>query len=55
VGLQRYQQQELMPAHDFAQQFRQALAEAGYDSREKIIDMVREVKQEMYAERHQQS
>jgi prevent-host-death family protein len=53
VGLQQYRQQELMPAHDFEQQFRQALAEAGYDSREKIIDLVREVKQEMYEERHQ--
>jgi prevent-host-death family protein len=54
VGLQRYRQQDFMPAHDFEQQFRQALVEAGYDSREKIIDLVREVKQEMYEERHQQ-
>jgi prevent-host-death family protein len=53
VGLQRYRQQDLMPTNDFEQQFRQALAAAGYDSREKIIDLVREVKQEMYEERHQ--
>jgi hypothetical protein len=39
-----------MPSGDFEQQFRQALAEAGYDSREKIIDLVRSVKQEMYEE-----
>jgi prevent-host-death family protein len=53
VGLQRYRQQELMPAHDFEHQFRQALAEVGCDSREKIIDLVREVKQELYEERQQ--
>jgi aminoglycoside phosphotransferase family enzyme len=54
VGMQRYRQKELMPADDFQQQFRQALTQAGYNSREKIIDLVKSVKQEMYDERSQQ-
>lgn len=50
VGLQKYRQRETMPREKFESQFRQALAEAGYDTREKIIDLVREVKKEMYEE-----
>jgi hypothetical protein len=43
-------EKELMPPDEFEQQFHQALVEAGYDSREKIIDLVREVKQEIYVD-----
>jgi hypothetical protein len=43
-------EKELMPLDEFEQQFHQALVEAGYDSREKIIDLVREVKQEIYVD-----
>jgi prevent-host-death family protein len=53
VGIQKYRQTELMPPDEFEQQFHQALVEAGYDSREKIIDLVREVKQEIYEEHNQ--
>lgn len=38
---------------DFSQQFHQALVDAGYDSREKIIDLIQEVKREMTEERRQ--
>ncbi|MEL7223268.1 MAG: hypothetical protein AAF810_00575 [Cyanobacteria bacterium P01_D01_bin.36] len=51
VGLQKYRERELMPREKFEPQFREALAEAGYDTREKMIDLVREVKQEIYEER----
>ncbi|MEL6453137.1 MAG: type II toxin-antitoxin system prevent-host-death family antitoxin [Cyanobacteria bacterium J06623_5] len=51
VGLQNYRQRETIPREEFESQFRQALAEAGYDTREKIIDFVREVKKEIYEER----
>jgi hypothetical protein len=35
---------------EFRQQFQQALVEAGFDTREKIIDLVREVKRDVAAE-----
>lgn len=38
---------------NFSQQFHQALVDAGYDSREKILDLVQEVKREMAEERQQ--
>jgi hypothetical protein len=44
------QEQELLPLEEFQQEFKQALIEAGYDSREKIIKLVQEVKQEMVEE-----
>ncbi len=40
------QQRDLMSEESFSQEFKQALIEAGYDSREKIINLVQEVKQE---------
>ncbi|MEL6454243.1 MAG: hypothetical protein AAFQ40_05935 [Cyanobacteria bacterium J06623_5] len=54
VGLQKYHQQALMPSADFEKQFHQSLVNAGYDSREKIIDLVQDVKRELYEERLQQ-
>lgn len=41
---------DLLPLEEFQQEFKQALIEAGYDSREKIIKLVQEVKQEMVEE-----
>jgi len=38
----------LTPINDFRRQFLQALTESGYDSKEKIINMIREVKREVY-------
>ena len=52
---QAYRQRQLLPLDEFHQQFHQALVEAGYDSREKIINLVQEVKQELAAERDQKS
>ena len=45
------QEQKLMPLEQFQQEFKQALIESGYDSREKIIKLVQEVKQEIAEER----
>lgn len=55
IGVWKARQQDLMPADDFEKQFHQALVESGYDSREKIIELVRDVKREMYEERSQLS
>lgn len=40
----------LQPLAEFQQEFRAALAQAGYDTPEKIIDLVRQVKRELAAE-----
>ncbi|MEL7071499.1 MAG: hypothetical protein AAGN15_23010 [Cyanobacteria bacterium J06581_3] len=53
VGLQKYQQRELLPPEQFEQQFHQTLVDSGYDSRAKIIDLVQSVKEELYDERRQ--
>lgn len=47
VGTRQYTRQELMPLDTFAEGFRRALAEAGYGTREKMIDLVRQVKREL--------
>ncbi|BAZ19373.1 hypothetical protein NIES4073_02430 (plasmid) [Kalymmatonema gypsitolerans NIES-4073] len=46
-----YQQRTLMSPKQLEQGLKQALVEAGYDSREKIIHLVQEVKREIAAER----
>ena len=46
-------EQKLLPLEEFQQEFKQDLIEAGYDSREKIIKLVQEVKQEMAQERQE--
>jgi len=51
VGTRQYTRQELMPLDTFAEEFRRALAEAGYGTREKVIDLVRQVKREMADEK----
>ena len=52
VGLQ--QQHAMISQDEFQRQIQKDFADSGYDSREKIIELVREVKREMYEERHQQ-
>ncbi len=49
-----YQQRTLMSAKQLEKELKQVLVEAGYDSKEKIIDLVQEVKREIAAERKQQ-
>ena len=51
VGLNRYSRSETTPADEFEKGFHQALVDAGYDSRAKILDLVKDVKQEIYEER----
>jgi hypothetical protein len=40
-----------MPEAQFRQEFRQELSKAGYDTPEKVVALIREVKQEMDEER----
>lgn len=49
-----YQKRELIPIENLQRETKQALSEAGYDSREKIIELVQEVKQEIATERQKQ-
>jgi prevent-host-death family protein len=51
VGMRAYAQQELIPLDVFQQQFQQALSEAGYDTADQVVDLVRQVKREQAAER----
>ena len=51
VGLRKYVEGDLMLLDDFQRQFQEALTEAGYDTRDKIIDLVRDAKIEMANER----
>lgn len=50
VGMQEYARRELLPTEAFHREFRAALAEAGYRTREDIVTLVRDVKLEMAAE-----
>jgi hypothetical protein len=51
IGMRAYQKRDLMPADEFHQAFHHALVAAGYDSREKILNLIHEVKQEMIEDR----
>ncbi len=53
VGMREYARQELMPFDTFQRQFKQALFEAGYDTPEKIIAMVHQIKRDIADERGQ--
>lgn len=46
VGIHGYVNRELMPTEQLRQEFRQALHNAGYDNRDAIVDLVRQVKAE---------
>ena len=51
TGIPTRHQIQHLPDEEFRQQFQQDLADAGYDSREKIIELVQEVKRELADER----
>jgi prevent-host-death family protein len=51
IGMREHAKRQLVPLDTFQQQFQQALADAGYETTEKIVAMVREVKNELVAER----
>lgn len=51
LGMRGYSQRELMPFDDLQKQFQEALREAGYDSHEKIVNLVQEIKREIATER----
>jgi prevent-host-death family protein len=53
IGVPDVPEDELMSAEQFRKEFGEALAEAGYRTREEIIELVREVKREIAAERLQ--
>lgn len=50
VGMDMYAKQPLVPLDDLQQKFRTALEEAGYHTREQLIDLVQDVKRELAAE-----
>lgn len=52
LGVAEYLEEDLLPAEEIQAQFRQALAEHGYRSREEILALVQEVKREMAEEKH---
>lgn len=51
--LSEYQQNPLISPEKLQQGLKQSLTDAGYDSREKIIDLVQDIKREIYQERQQ--
>ena len=51
LGMREYSQRELMPFDNLQKQFQEALIEAGYDSHEKIVNLVQEIKREIATER----
>lgn len=51
--ISEYQQHPLMSAEQLQQELKQSLTEAGYDSREKIVDLVQDIKREISQERQQ--
>ena len=51
--ISEYQQYPLMSAEQLQQELKQSLTEAGYDSREKIVDLVQDIKREISQERQQ--
>ena len=51
--INEYQQKPLMSAEELQQGLKQSLIDAGLDSREKIVDLVQEIKREIYQERQQ--
>jgi prevent-host-death family protein len=52
VGARQHARRALMPLDTFQSQFRKALAEAGYDTEEKIVNLAREIRREVAAERN---
>ncbi|NJO94301.1 MAG: type II toxin-antitoxin system Phd/YefM family antitoxin [Hydrococcus sp. RM1_1_31] len=44
IGVRKYAERQLMPLDILQHQLKQALVEAGYDTKEKIIELVQEAK-----------
>ncbi|KAM3090714.1 type II toxin-antitoxin system prevent-host-death family antitoxin [Phormidesmis sp. 146-12] len=55
VSIQAYRQQKLMPLDELRSQSQQIFTQAGYTTQSQIIDLVQVVKQEIAAERFQDS
>lgn len=55
VGMRPYIEKQLMPLDTVSRAFREALEESGYDTTEKIISLVRDVRKEMAGERSEAS
>ncbi|MFM7363350.1 MAG: hypothetical protein ACKO11_02355 [Cuspidothrix sp.] len=53
TNIREYQQRNLMPVKQLEQELQQAFTDAGYDSREKIINLVQEVKGEIAVEKQE--
>jgi prevent-host-death family protein len=51
VGGREHSQRPLMSLDTFQHLFRQTLAEAGYETQEKIVELVREVRRDLNEER----
>lgn len=51
LGTQAIAHSQRMPIEQLRREFKQALAEAGYQTRQEILDLVQEVKLEIDAER----
>jgi hypothetical protein len=51
MGLQNYAQCPLMPLNEFQIKFRQDLVDAGYGTKESILNLLNDVKQEIVQER----
>lgn len=50
VGMREVAEEPLQPLDEFQGKFQAALAEAGYDTRQKILDLVRDIKTELAIE-----
>ncbi len=50
VGMQAYSEHSLPPINQFRERFQEALAEAGYTTREEILALARSVRQERVQE-----
>lgn len=50
VGMREYTEKPLLSLDELQEKFRAALAEAGYDTRQKILDLVHDIKTELAIE-----
>lgn len=52
LGISDYLEQDLVSAETIQSEFRKALTEQGYESREDVVKLIREVKQEIASEKY---
>ncbi|MFZ0547606.1 MAG: type II toxin-antitoxin system Phd/YefM family antitoxin [Candidatus Promineifilaceae bacterium] len=50
-GMKLLSEEELIPQEQFQKEFRKAMEDAGYETRDDIIELVREVRKEIVSER----